>query len=89
MIKVTVKMYSLLQSEAGESEIEVCIKERIRLEELLEKLCDKYGRKFKNILYNNKGRLNMLCLINGKKAELEETLKDGDIVVLMFPAGGG
>lgn len=62
---------------------------------VLEELAKRYGKLFKNYLYNEEGRVreHLQLLVNGKSIslleELDTRLKEGDEVAIVPPVGGG
>lgn len=63
--------------------------------ELLRLLCDEYGEKFKNAVFNEKGELRkyVKIFVNGRNIEdlngLETMLKDEDSAAILPPIAGG
>ena len=63
--------------------------------DLIEHLIERYGRKAKQELYDNQGKLDPMIqvLLNGEewvtRDRLDTALKDGDSVVLMMMLAGG
>ncbi|MHA1906330.1 MAG: MoaD family protein [Candidatus Thorarchaeota archaeon] len=93
MAKVTVKFFATVREITGIPRIEMDAKD---IRELLDKLKDKYGRKFVDTVIDNEtGDLKRFfsCMINGKRIELlngyESILEEGDAVALFPPVGGG
>ena len=59
---------------------------------ILSKLTKKYGNDFKNILNLQTGKIanDILVMLNGKGIrEIDEKIKDGDVLIFSLPVGGG
>ncbi|MBS7251485.1 MAG: MoaD/ThiS family protein [Candidatus Freyarchaeota archaeon] len=88
MIKV--KFLTMLREIVGEAVIETEKKENIAL--LTQHLCQKYGKKFREAVLDEKGQIRnyVRFLINGKEASDPETkINDGDTIVMFLPVAGG
>jgi molybdopterin synthase sulfur carrier subunit len=65
------------------------------VKDVFEELVKKYGKEFKDYLYNEKGRVqdHLQLLVNGKSVslleELDTQLREGDQVAIVPPVGGG
>jgi molybdopterin synthase sulfur carrier subunit len=94
-MKVQVRFFTTLREITGKKEEEVESSSAITVKELLTQLSKKYGIKFMDYIYDEKGdmRKYIQILINGRGIEvfqgLETKLKDGDTVAVFPPAGGG
>ena len=68
--------------------VEVDLNEGATVMELIEKMAERYGEKFKRIIIeiNNK---KAIMLLDGKYADFETMLTDGDKLVFMLPYVGG
>ena len=96
MINIKVKFFTLFRLEYGLSEIELKInKDEITVKELL-KLIDTYtGKNISKKLFVNdkKVKTSSIILVNGRNIfhinGLESIVKDGDVVSLFPPGGGG
>lgn len=94
-MKVNLKILLPLLSEAiGRKELGVELAGET-VNDLIEYLVTRYGRKAGQALYDKKGKLDPLVqiLLNGKEwvthDRLDTVLQDGDKVVLMIMMGGG
>ena len=67
----------------------------ITIGELLTRLTEKYGEKFREYLYDERGTVQsfLSILVNGKSIYvlqgLDTELKEGDSVAILPPVGGG
>jgi len=96
-MRVVIRFFTTLRELAGSSEEELEIKDGGDLADLLEKTASKYGEEARNYLYfegdKQKVDPSIYFLVNGKNARmlsgLDTKLKDGDIVAIIPPIGGG
>ena len=94
-MKVEVKFFTSLREITGKKVDEIQLQDIITVEELLTQLASKYGKKFREYLYNEKGnvRSHLSILVNGKSTNvlqgLDTELKEGDTVAILPPVGGG
>ena len=92
MPEVIVKLYTSLREIAGEKETRVNAE---TIKETLNILSKKYGNNFKNHLLDDDGNLKPFfhIMVNGRKIGLlngvETKLKNGDVVDIFPPVGGG
>lgn len=92
MANVTVKLFANLRELARTRELEV---EASTVEEVLQKLIEKFGSSFEKELFvsENKIRDEYLLLVNGKNYEFldggKTKLKDNDVIAILPPVGGG
>ena len=67
----------------------------VTVKDVLEELVKRYGKEFKDYLYDEKRRVreHLQLLVNGKSVslseELETRLREGDEVAIVPPVGGG
>ena len=94
-MKVHLKIFLPVLPEAiGRKELEVEFAGET-VNDLIEHLVARYGRKAKQALYDEKGKLDQVVqvLLNGEKwitrDQLDTTLQDGDSVILMMMMAGG
>jgi molybdopterin converting factor small subunit len=74
----------------GKDREQVLIKEKCKLEDLIENMVQKHGNKFANAVLDKKtGALNCLLLINGKEASLDSYVNDADTLAFLIPIAGG
>ncbi|NIS59216.1 MAG: MoaD family protein [Proteobacteria bacterium] len=93
MAKVVVKLFTTLRELTGEKQIEV---RGDAVAEIVEKVVEKYGSKFRDTLLDKEtGRIKPFynILVNGIRLSLREGLdtevKDGDVIAIFPPVGGG
>lgn len=95
-MKVTIKFFTTLREMTGKREEEIEISDPLlTVKELLSYLSEKYGRKFVDYVYDEKGKTRnyLQFLINGRSITtlqgFETRLKEGDKVAIIPPVGGG
>lgn len=92
---VTVRFFTTLWEITKQRKQEVEMQDTSTLADLLTILSDKYGRRFKDYIYDETGQANpyLQFIINGKtisKSEhLTTRLKDRDEIAIIPPVGGG
>jgi molybdopterin synthase sulfur carrier subunit len=94
-MKVEVKFFTSLREITGKKVDEIQLQSIITVEELLTLLSEKYGKKFREYIYNKKGKVYdfLSFLVNGKNINVlqgfDTELKQGDTVAILPPVGGG
>lgn len=94
-MKVEVRFFTSLREITGKKKEEVQLQSTINVEELLTELSKKYGGEFREYLYNEDGNVHnyLSILVNGKSTNalqgLDTELKEGDIIAILPPVGGG
>ena len=94
-MKVEVKFFTSLREITGKKVDEIQLQSVITVEELLILLSEKYGKKFREYIYNKKGKVQdfLSFLVNGKNINVlqgfDTELKQGDIIAIIPPVGGG
>ena len=94
-MKVEVKFFTSLREITGKKVDEVQLQDIITVEELLTQLSKKYGKEFREYLYDEKGKVHgyLSILVNGKSTNvlqgLDTELIEGDTVAILPPVGGG
>lgn len=78
-MRVEVKYYAWIREEIGEKET-LEVDDETTLREIIEKLCEKHAELT---------REKFLVAVNGRTVDLNTCLKDGDILAVFPPAGGG
>ncbi len=94
-MRVKVKYFTTLRELAERAEEEIEIEDGGTLGDLIEEVTSKYGKKARNLLrlYLKEVDPSIYFLINGANARtlygVNTKLKDGDIVAIIPPIGGG
>lgn len=94
-MKVTIKFFTSLREITGNKMVIIELKNLISVEQLLSLLFEKYGQEFRDYVYNQEGKVQdfLSFLVNGKNINNLEgfntILKDGDIIAILPPVGGG
>jgi molybdopterin synthase sulfur carrier subunit len=94
-MKVEVKFFTSLREITGKKADEIPLQTVSTVEELLNLLSEKYGEKFREYIYDKKGNVQdfLSFLVNGRNINVlqgfDTELKQGDIVAIIPPVGGG
>jgi len=94
-MKVEVKFFTSLREITGKKADEIQLQNIITVKELLTLLSEKYGKKFREYIYNKKGKVQdfLSFLVNGRNINVlqgfDTELKQGDIIAIIPPVGGG
>ena len=94
-MKVEVKFFTSLREITGKKADEMQLQSGITVKELLTLLSEKYGKNFCQYVYDKKGKVKgfLSFLVNGKNINVLEgfgtELKQGDVVAILPPVGGG
>jgi molybdopterin synthase sulfur carrier subunit len=94
---VKVRFFATIREKAGKKEVDVNVQgESIDILNLIRLLSDKLGEEFERTILDpetHKIRPYIKIMVNGRDIEflngLETTLKDGDVVQVFPPVGGG
>ncbi|HDI07271.1 MAG TPA: MoaD/ThiS family protein [Candidatus Bathyarchaeota archaeon] len=97
MTRISVRFFTVLRELIGQKEIVVEFAERhITVERLLESLVRRYGKEFKEYVFDpvsNDVRGHLQLLVNGRNiaslSGLDTRLEDGDVFAIIPPVGGG
>ena len=94
-MKVDVKLYTMLREIAGKKSETVALPLKSTVRDLVDLLVERYGEAFSKYIYNNEKQIRsfhsyMLNGVNIKRLEGFETmLKEGDVLSILPPVGGG
>lgn len=94
-MKATVKFFTSLREITGKKEDEIQSPNIFTVEDLLDHLSKKYGKEFTSYLYDEMGKMRtyIQVLVNGRGIKalegFETKLKEGDVVAIFPPVGGG
>ncbi|MBT8171797.1 MoaD family protein [Candidatus Bathyarchaeota archaeon] len=92
---IEIKFFTSLREITGKKVDRLDFEKKITIEELIILLSNKYGKKFKEYIYNNRGEIQdfLSFLINGKNINTLQgygtKLTKDDIVAILPPVGGG
>ena len=90
--QVKVLLHAMFKEAAGKGEITHELSSNATLQSLLDELARKYGKDFKQILNPKTGlvEVDALVMLNGQSVRKPDVqLKDGDIIMITVPIGGG
>jgi molybdopterin synthase sulfur carrier subunit len=96
-MRVSVRFFTSLREMIGKREetLEFSDGERVTVGAVLKRLAELYGKGFVEYVYDVNGEVKgfLQFLINGRSAStlngLETMLKDGDVLAIIPPVGGG
>ena len=94
-MEVEVKLYAMLREIASKKLEKVDLPEKASMRDLIGFMISKYGEEFGTYIYDadKKVRNYLSYMINGVNINsldgFETTLKDGDVISLLPPVGGG
>jgi MoaD family protein len=89
MANITVKYLMVFSQVTGKKKELMAIDEGATVQELLEILYNRYGRKLKKLVTQDLENRSVLFVVNGESKDLSTHLTDGDEVLISFPVGGG
>jgi len=98
MLRVSVRFFTSLREIVKKKEdiLEFSDDEKVTVGKVLETLSQRYGKDFVDYVYDSKTcevRGFLQFLINGKSAStlngLQTALRDGDVLAIIPPVGGG
>ena len=94
-MEISIKYYAMLR-EATDKKTEIInIPEKSSISDLLDFLVERYNKKLSRYIYDSEKKLKdyISFMLNGININslngIETTLKDGDILSLLPPVGGG
>ena len=94
-MKVEVKFFTSLREITGKKVDKIQLQNTITIDELLTLLSEKYGKNFREYIYNKKGEVQgfLSFLVNGKNVNImqgfDTKLQENDVVAILPPVGGG
>ncbi len=94
-MNVEVKFFTSLREITGKKVDEIQLQNTITVDELLTLLSEKYGKNFREYIYNKKGDMQgfLSVLVNGKNINImqgfDTKLQENDVVAILPPVGGG
>jgi MoaD family protein len=94
-LRVTVRYFTTLRELAGNTEEKMEMEGGATLAGLIAKVASKYGEEARNYLYHEETRIDpsIYFMVNGVNAKLlsglDTKLRDGDVVAIIPPIGGG
>lgn len=91
---MTVRFFAQLREIAGKREetLEFPDDADVTIEKVLKTLANLHGKEFSDYVYDTQGsqvRGYLQLLVNEKTAAMKTKLKDGDVLVIVPPVGGG
>jgi molybdopterin synthase sulfur carrier subunit len=93
-LKVSVRFFAALREIVGKKEelLEFLDEDRVTVARVLKRLARLHGKDFVEYVYGaqmSEVRGYLQLLVNQKSATLKTKLKDGDVLVIVPPVGGG
>ena len=94
-MKVEVKFFTYLREITGKKVDEIQLQNIVTVDELVTLLSEKYGKNFRDYIYNKKGEVQefLSFLVNGKNINimqgLDTKLEEGNVIAILPPIGGG
>jgi molybdopterin synthase sulfur carrier subunit len=93
-LKVTVRFFAALREIVGKKEetLEFANEANVTVKRALKELTKLHGKDFADYVYGtkiNEVRDYLQMLVNENSATLKTKLKDGDVLVIVPPVGGG
>ncbi|MCJ7721179.1 MoaD family protein [Candidatus Bathyarchaeota archaeon] len=94
-MKVEVKFFTSLREITGKKVDEIQLQNTVTVNELVTLLSEKYGKNFREYIYNKKGDVQefLSFLVNGKNINImqgfDTKLQEGNVVAILPPIGGG
>ena len=89
MPSVTVRLFQELRSIAGVGELGITASS---VNDVLNEISSRFGERARDLLFNAKGQFREYSLVyvnNQLRSDFAAPLRDGDVVLLIPPAGGG
>ena len=89
MINVTVKYLMAFSQVTGKKSETLAIEDGLTVENLLQQLYLRYGRKLKKLVETDLDNRSVIFVVNGEEKDLSTSLNEGDEVLISYPVGGG
>lgn len=94
-LEIEVRLYAMLREISNKKMERVALPEKSSIRDLLDHMISKYGREFAWYIYDseNQPRSYLSYIVNGININslngFDTILRDGDIVSILPPVGGG
>ena len=91
-MRVTVLLSAMFKEAAGKREVMQELHDGASLKVLLDRLAHEYGKDFNQIIDPHTGQIttDALVMLNGQgMRKTDVQIKDGDVVMISVPIGGG
>jgi len=92
-MEIKIKFTAQLKDIVGQGVDKITLEENEKIQSVLLRLSDRYGEKFKSILFDASGlyRNSILLVLNQYQINYEDNvvLNDGDEIAIMSPISGG
>jgi molybdopterin synthase sulfur carrier subunit len=94
ILKVKVKYFAIFREITNKREEELEVKKGATVKDLLEALAERYGKKFRDLVFNGEAVSDrLLMLVDGVNIyslnSLETKLSENSTFVILPPVGGG
>ncbi|UCF08548.1 MAG: MoaD/ThiS family protein [Thermoplasmata archaeon] len=89
MPQITVKYLMAFSQVAGKKNEKIQLQKDATLQDLLDHLYNRYGRKFKKLVRTDLENRSVLFVVNGEEKDISTILAEGDEVLISYPVGGG
>ncbi len=89
MSQITVKYLMAFSQVTGKKSETMTIQEGVTIENLLQQLYSRYGRKLKKLIETDLDNRSVLFVVNGEEKDISSVLNEGDEVLISYPVGGG
>ena len=92
---VQVKFFTSLREITGKKTEDIQLQQNTTINQLIKLLSGKHGKKFDQYIYNQQNKVQefLSFLVNGQNINnlngFQTALKDGDVVAILPPVGGG